>query len=140
MESTDNAEGRAKMKGNEVKKEMNREPGWYWVKMWTKDSDWMPRYCDGGDMVVFGDTCSVPAVFGDRICSPGQHGKPKFHDFIMNTHKHMDQQKIGIKSLSRVTGMSESHISGIMTGRVGVTLRTIERFAKVFGVQPREML
>jgi plasmid maintenance system antidote protein VapI len=52
----------------------------------------------------------------------------------------MNEQNISVAGMHRSTGMSETHIAGVLIGDTGVTLRTIERFAKVFGCQPWEMI
>jgi len=63
------------------------------------------------------------------------------HDqFLANIKRLTKEQNISNGGISRVTGMSDTHIAAILKGKTGVTLRTIERFAKVFNVQPWEML
>jgi plasmid maintenance system antidote protein VapI len=52
----------------------------------------------------------------------------------------MSQQNVSMNGLSRATGMSETHVDGILKGKTGITLKTICRFAKVFGVEPYELL
>lgn len=59
---------------------------------------------------------------------------------LSNIRQKMSEQNIAVFSLARVTGMSESHITGILKGRVGITLRTIERLARVFGVEAYTLL
>lgn len=60
--------------------------------------------------------------------------------FLGHVARLMKEQHVSIMGICRVTGMSDSHVSSILHRRVAVTLLTVERFAKVFGKEPWEMI
>jgi plasmid maintenance system antidote protein VapI len=60
--------------------------------------------------------------------------------FLDTVKTKMTENNVSQGGLERATGMSSSHVYAIMTGKVGITLKTICRFAKVFGVEPYELL
>jgi plasmid maintenance system antidote protein VapI len=60
--------------------------------------------------------------------------------FLSTINSLMTQQNVNPSGLARATGMSDTHVDGILKGKTGITLKTIVRFAKVFGVEPYELL
>jgi hypothetical protein len=50
---------------------MNREPGYYWVKL-AEPEDWEPAMWTGGHWVLLGAEAGddVPAVIGDQVTPP----------------------------------------------------------------------
>lgn len=60
--------------------------------------------------------------------------------FLSNTRRLMEEQNASILGMTRGTGMSETHVTKVIKGKCAITLRTMDRFAKVFGVEPWELI
>ena len=62
-------------------------------------------------------------------------------DFFVNNLKFIrNQQNITVKELSTLTGVAQPNISNIENGKLKLTLKHAERFAKALKVHPLELI
>ena len=67
-------------------------------------------------------------------------GRTVNEQFLATVLSLMTKQNVNPAGLARATGMSDTHVDGILMGKTGITLKTIVRFAKVFNVEPWELI